>query len=281
MKYQSKFILGFFIMVITLPVFSGILLAAAPAIQILPSRFEILLEPRGKNMQAIKITNHSNEPINLTAITQDWELNEDGSIILMDAGTIPESASGWLRFNPRRFTVPAGKIQIIRFAVTAPPNAKPGEYRTSLVLVTENSYEMKDGFNYRPKFVIPVYINIPEIKRGGELNEVKIKLNEMGDYTVEGILYSAGNAHLRVAGEYFFINEEGETVKTGNLGKKVILPDHKERFKIDLGSEFDKGAYIFKLIWRYIPAFYLEGKLDEYPEGQEAIINELEFKVGS
>lgn len=253
--------------------------ASVPAIQITPSRFELLVEPRGKNVQTIRISNMYNEDLKLVVTTHDWDMSEEGGLILHEPGGTEKSASSWVRFNPKKFTVAPGKTQFVRFSVSVPPNVEPGEYRTSFVMVTEDKYKMEDGFYLRPTFAILVYVNVPAINRTGEVTDVKVTTSENGFYFLEGQIHSTGNAHLRITGEYVLKNSQGKEVKNEEIGKKLILPDRRDSFKINLGDLVESDTYSVKLIWHYLPAFYMEGQLDEYSEGLEGIVEEFSFTL--
>lgn len=261
-----------------LVIYSGEIAASSPTIQVEPSRFEILLKPRGKDIQSIKIKNHDHNPLKLMIYTQDWSLNEMGRILLLEPGAEKNTAADWLRFNPKAVNIQAGGIQYIRFSVNVPPGIKSGEYRTSLILTTANKYQMNKDFSYQPKIMIPIYINIPEIKRKGEIREVKVKVNDRGNYFLNGEIFSLGNAHLRIDSEYFLFDEKNNTVDANQLPKKVILPGSKEIFAIDLGK-LERGTYTCKIVWDYIPALYMGGGNDEYSEDKDYLIKQIKFDV--
>lgn len=271
--------LKYLLVILFVCLISFIVEASAPVIQITPSRFELLVEPRGKNVQAMKISNMYNEDLKLVVTTHDWDMSEEGNLILHDPGTTEKSASSWIRFNPKKFTVAPGKSQFIRFSVSVPPNVEPGEYRTSLVMVTEDKYEMEEGFYLKPTFAILVYVNVPEINRSGEVTDVKVTMSEDGLYFLEGQIQSTGNAHLRLTGEYILKDSQGKEVKNEQIGKKLILPDRVDPFKINLGNTLESGTYNVKLIWHYLPAFYMEGQLDEYSGNSEGIVEEFSFSL--
>lgn len=253
--------------------------ASSPTIEIVPSRFEILVEPRGQNVQSLKISNLGKEPITMIATTHDWDMGEDERLLLKDPGTTEKSASEWIRFNPKQFTVQPGQTQFIRFSISVPPNVQPGEYRTSLVLVTEEKFEMKENFFFKPSFAILVYVNVPKIQRKGQLSDVKVTVDDKNTYALEGKIVSLGNAHVRLNGEYFLYNSEGKEIKNEQFGKALLLPGREDLFKVILGADLKPGAYRLKLIWHYLPAFYMDGKLDEYPVNEKGLVKEFSFTI--
>lgn len=252
---------------------------ASPMVEIIPSRFELLVEPRERSIQSIVISNHGKEELTLIASSRDWDMGQTDSLILFDAATTPRSASNWLRFNPRRFTIPSGKTQIIRFAVTAPPQLEAGEYRTAIVLETKEEYEIKDNYYYQPIFAVLVYVNVPEVKRVGELDEIVVTLDDQGNYILNGKLYSTGNAHLRTEGEFLLRDSKGLIVKRERLGKQVVLPGKNIKFKINLGKKLDSGEYQGEILWRYIPAFYLEDQSSEYNKVETELIKKVKITI--
>lgn len=252
---------------------------ASPVVELNPSRFELLLEPRGKSVQSLKISNYGKAPITFTADTKDWDLNQSGSPAFFDPAPRDRSASTWIRFNPRQFTVAPGETQYIRFSISVPPSLQPGEYRTSIVLTTVEQYYLQEGFYYKPNFAILIYINIPQVTRKGEFGEVKLITGPDGTRSVQGEIRSTGNAHLRIGGLYQVENAAGTLVKEGELPRKVILPGRLDIFRFDLGKNLAPGKYKVRIIWNYIPAAYLEGKLTEYPAGQKYMVKELSITI--
>ncbi len=278
MKTRRKVVVLLAFIVLYTFIVSIPLQAALPQFSITPSRFEILLEPRSRTIQTITICNSGTEELNLTALTQDWELDEKGKLVLLEPATSARSASNWLRFNPKNIKVGPEKEQIIRFAVTAPPEVEPGEYRTAILLTTDETFTAEAELNIRPQFAILLYINIPAIKRRGVIENLEISTDDTGTYLARGEIMATGNAHLRVTGAYSLQNNDGQEVKTELLDKKVILPGQSDSFSLQLGV-LEKGTYKLQLSWYYISAYYMEGELNEYPDGGEALVKEFEFEV--
>ncbi len=278
MKSKRQVVLILIIMVLCIVIINNPLKAALPQFRVSPSRFEILLEPRARTIQTINISNSGMDELNLTALAQDWDVDKNGDLVLMEPATSPRSASNWIRFNPKSIKVEPEKEQVIRFAVTAPPDVEPGEYRTAILLTSEETFTSDAEINIRPQFAILLYINIPEVKRTGEIEKVEISVNDEGMYFAKGDIKSTGNAHIRITGEYSLQNNRGQEVSGSVLDKKVILPGNKDDFNINLGA-LEKGTYKLNCSWYYIPAFYMEGELYEYPTGGEALVKEFEFEV--
>ncbi|HLV10127.1 MAG TPA: hypothetical protein VKY40_07960 [Halanaerobiales bacterium] len=279
-KYLLK--INFFLVCVLAFICSPILEASgpvSPALKIIPSRVELLIEPRGREVQSINISNYGTEELTLTAHTSDWNIDETGKLVLLEQGDSERSASAWLRFNPREFSIPSGKTQIIRFSVSLPPEVEPGEYRMAVVLETKERYEVEENIFYRPVYALLVYINVPEVERRGEVKELKIIEESKGNYLLEGEIASSGNAHLRVEGIFNLKDEEGLIVNSKMLGKRVVLPGKKEAFQILIDEEISSGEYTAEIIWKYQPAFYMKGKLAEYPSGERELIKKIKFKL--
>ena len=298
MKFLSKTLglIFLFICLLLGPMHSGTLLAASPqsaqkssqqpgqvsssaAIEINPSRFELLLAPQGKSVQSMKITNRGKEPVTFTVEAKDWDLPGGSNPTFAEPAPRNQSASAWLRFNPRQFTVAPGETQYVRFSMTVPPNCQPGEYRTALLLTTEQEYSMQDGIYYKPTFAVLIYANLPKITRAGEMTGLKLLTSENGNHTIAGEIRSTGNAHLRLSGQYSIENSSGAIITEGALTRKVILPDRSDSFAIALDQNLPSGKYKIKVIWNYVPAIYMEGKLNEYPLGQKSLTQELTFSI--
>lgn len=276
---QFKFFVVMLILYVSFFMVSLPISASSPMVEITPSRFELLVEPREKSIQTISVVNHGQEELTLMATCQDWDMDETDSLILLDAVSTQRSASNWLRFNPRQFTIPPGEAQIIRFAVTLPPQAAAGEYRTAIVLETKEEFELSESFYYQPIFAILVYVNVPEVKRIGHLSEITVTIDDQDNYLLHGRLSSAGNAHVRAEGEFRLRDQHGLIVKNEKLGKRVILPGKNLDFQLNLGNDLMKGEYQGEILWRYIPAFYLEDDVNEYQIDQKELHQTVKFTI--
>ena len=278
MKKDKKIVLCFTIIFFFLIFINKLSTAAMPQFQIRPSRFELFLKSRQRNIETIKIKNMGEKTLKLVATAKDWDIDSKGDLKLKEGETTPRSASNWIRFNPKKIKVEPGKTQFVRFSITVPPNVEPGEYRTTILLTAQKKFTSpKAQIQIQPQFATLVYTNIPEVIRKGEIKGVKIEVDKK-NYYAKGNIYSKGNAHLRITGEYILKNSKDEKVITGDMGKKVILAGDEDQFIADLGK-LEKGSYNLELIWHYIPAFYMKGKIDEYPGEEENLVKKYKFSV--
>ncbi len=281
---ENKYLFQIYLLLVFMVAFvcSPLLYASglvSPTLKIVPSRIELLIEPRGREVQSINISNYGNEEVALVAHTHDWDIGEKGSLVLLESGKVSRTASAWLRFNPRKFSIPSGKTQVIRFAVSLPPEVEPGEYRTAIVLETKERYEMEDNIFFRPVFALLVYVNVPEVQRRGEIKGLKVSTDSNDNYLIEGEIVSTGNAHLRIEGVLNLKDEEGLIVDSKLLGNRVILPGREEPFRVVIDEKIISGKYIAEVIWKYLPAFYMKGELGEYPSDEKELIKKIKIKV--
>lgn len=270
----AMLLLGIILTFLSLPIS-----ASSPMVEITPSRFELLIEPRGRSTQMISISNHGQKNLTLIATCSDWDIDETDSLVLLDEVTTSRSASNWLRFNPRQFTIPAGETQIIRFAVTVPPQIAGGEYRTAIVLKTKEKYQLNANNYYQPIFAILVYVNIPEVNRVGELADLIVTIDDQKNYILNGKLSSQGNAHVRAEGEFVLKDVNGLKILQERIGKRVVLPGKHIDFRLNLGNDLKSGEYQGEVFWRYIPAFYLEDDLSEYNLTEKELSKQIKFTI--
>lgn len=278
MRSYSKLIIVVLLCLISISIIGIPAYASNFKLHITPSRFEILTDPGRTSYHSIQLTNHGQKPLDLKVGALDWDLDENQKLILKEPQSLKNSASNWFRFNPRNFSIESGQDQILRFSVTPPPNAKPGEYRTCLYLYTDQTFTMENGVSFTPTFVVVMYINIPDIRRQGELGDLSLLESEEGLY-LEGQIYSTGNAHIRLAGNYTIKDEKGTVIAEDKLSQKVVLTGGKQKYCIPLGKDLNSGDYKITINWDYIPAFYMKGELNEYSDNQRGLDKEFSFTI--
>ncbi len=277
MKF-NKYLLCFALIFIFIFLISSLTFAYTPNFQIKPSRFELLLGPRERTIETINIINEGEKKINFSLKSRDWQLTKTGDIDLMEPSALPRSASNWLRFNPKNIEISPGESQVVRFSIAVPPKVESGEYRTAILLSTEKKFAEDLKINIKPQFAILVYVNIPDIKRYGKIKNIEVKANEYGEYKLGGKVDSLGNAHLRITGSYVLKNKEDEIIKEKELKKMVIPAGGSEKFGDNMGF-LSPGKYNLKIDWFYIPALYMDGNYDEFPDGKNLMSREYEFVI--
>lgn len=81
----------------------------------------------------LTVSNEGSTPVVMRASVTDFWYNADNEKVFAAPGTAPRSASDWVEFVPRDFTVPAmgsGKVSVV---ITPPPDASGGYYAVVFV----------------------------------------------------------------------------------------------------------------------------------------------------
>lgn len=210
-----------------------------------PARFEFLIPPGYRHTDALVVSNTYEHEIRLKAKVYDFDVDEEGNVITLQANTTLLSCASWIKFNPREFRISPGERQVVRFTVHAPLDAISGEHRC--VIVFETLPAAKQGaVGVVLNVGVVIYAAVPEIKRSCKINNIEV-------YYEKGILefmvefYNSGNARFRGKGEYKIKNNKGEIVFEDKFPYFTVMPDKVLLIPLEKEIELTSGNYTLSL----------------------------------
>lgn len=239
---------------------SGIISAT---VRIEPARIIINALDNTRSTGMIEVINNGEEEIELTAILNDWALDERDALVVFDAGETDYTLENLIKFNPKKFTLAPGKKQIVRFTVAPPRNLNISKERRGVVFferemdyidaATGSRVKSQIGtvIYYIPKDVVykfnflglRVYKTIPELPQW-------ILLNIRND----------GDAHLRYFPSYKVVNSKNEVIMEASFDQFLILPKNERQFSFYLEERLPVGEYKILLTFN----FYNNDQVAEY-----------------
>ncbi len=169
-----------------------------------PPRFELKGKPGEKVREVVQIGNTGNDIGEYVLRTADWDLNEQGGIIIHGDALQAGSCRPWVRIERRRLKLPPGGRKNYRFEIHIPPDAPAGECRFALLVASPPESdlfaEMGDiRFPITGQIAVVVYVGVGDAKPDLQFQEVR--LQEVNGRPVPvAIFHNVGNAHGRPEG---------------------------------------------------------------------------------
>lgn len=216
-----------------------------------PGKFILSIKPGERVTNTITVRNESNRATLVKAVVYDWTLNDQDQMITSQLGSRKDSLNGLIKFNPRVFTLEPSGSQLVRFTLTAPKDASPGELR-GIVYFEEESQVTDNGVNAKLVTQVgsTIYLGITPLKLQIRLLAAKTVLTSTG---VSGVIKvrNEGPFHARYAINYKVINEKNELATEGETPEKILLPGFEREVSFPVEGEFPPGKYTLMLTMKF------------------------------
>ena len=211
-----------------------------------PARFELEMTPGTETTVVVSLDyralGSSRQAVRIVASLNDWNITRDGRVEYYRANSRPNSASPWLIYSPGEAAVTPGTVHQIRVTISVPPNARPGDHLTALI-IEQRPENIKFDQNVRQMIVryrmaSVFYIKVGALTRQGGFD------NLLAESTPDGIvvtptLTNAGNSVIRPISSVKVLDVEGKVV--ADLAEIEQLP-------ILAGSGSNRGVLIAKTL---------------------------------
>lgn len=241
-KLLTAIILCTFIMTPAVPA----LAAGYQPLRVEPSRFIFEGKPGEQLTGSIVVTNRGTDVTTPKAILRDWTLDFDNRLVVVEGGTLDSTLSGWIKFNPRQFTVGPRETQIVRFTIKIPGDATPGERRGMITFEQTVPYtDQLAGATARVQVTSTIYVAVLPIERTCELVKSEIRFDDKPSLTTIAIdLSGTGNGHFRGTGVYeIFKDGEQDRFIRGAFEPLVVMPQVTTRFFGAWKGRLEPGKY--------------------------------------
>ena len=250
--------------------------------EIEPARFELLVSPGRASTGAIIVKNTGDQPMLVSTVTCNWDMNEAGESTFDIQEPKNDSCAGWLTFNPRKFRVEAGKQQIVRFGVTPPLNCKIGEYHGAIQFQTQPVITDQNSTLSMGNVMVTMYTALPGVQRSG-----RVVSGQATYFPQQKVINSAleveslGTAHIRFTGIFVVRNSSGQYVGEGTYVGNVVFPGKKRILQGYSQLDLAPGKYTVESILKFeSPLYTSQNKLlSEYLDGQTQLDFQAEFVV--
>lgn len=214
---------------------------------------------------SIRVRNTGSDPIRLKAYVSNWSLDEGGGLQISDE-PLPQGIAEQVRFNPKEFEIAPNDSQVVRLAISLPPEATVGEYRGMLFFedLKPQSQRLALPQGYGASVQIKQRLGIAMyVYKGSPVSSPKLatfQCNlENGKLMSRIQLENPGTKHLRLSGSILFSQEDSSghwkpfrEVPVNDLRDIIVLPQTARTLQQLLaptpeGGSFPPGHYSAEL----------------------------------
>jgi hypothetical protein len=151
--------------------------------------------------------------------------------------------NGYIKFNPRIFTLEPGASQLVRFTVAAPKSGFAGELRGMVFF--EEETPLSDG-GVHAKLITEVgstiYAAIDPIQLKLQLASVKV-VEVNGRISAALNIRNEGSSHVRYRIAYKVVNAKNALIAQDQVQEKILLPGFQREISFPVTGDFPIGKY--------------------------------------
>ena len=231
-----------------------------------PPRVEVEMNNKGRS-QTINITNFGSQAVEMRAFVRTWAMNENNELV--DIQSSDQSLDQWIAFTPSRFTIPANKVQTVRFAIR--PKVKPpnGEHRAIIYFeeIPPQNKQNSPAVTTIARMGVVIYAYSGEVKRVAVINSINVDAQANAIKAVFDVS-NTGNAYVRLKGQYAIwaaasypgakatqpIISSGNSAKLpqnvlsiGDLSLPPVLPANRRRLVLPITQKLPPGNYVLDI----------------------------------
>ena len=228
---------------------------AVPRLSITPvgvegNFFDIVLSPGEQRQLTVELGNFGAETVEARTYAADVRTVSNGGFDAELAGEPVSGTTTWLDYPDETFELAAGERRQRDVTVTAPADAQPGEYITSLVIQNAEPVALGDatpgagfGFNQVLRQVIAVAIEIPGPREPGlEIGEATYQTTAAGA-ALQVAVTNAGNVHLSPDAEIVLRTVDGGEVTRASVEMGSFYTETATTIAIGLLQPLEPGEY--------------------------------------
>lgn len=204
----------------TLTAIVAVLCAASPAaattIRIDEARVRLEMAAGETKTGQIHVSNPTDGPVAVKIYTEDWEYLDSGNgdKDFFPAGTLPNSASPWLTYNPNQVTIEAFGKATIDYTVTVPSGVDGGTRYSILFFETSlgtGQDEAGASVSVAGRIGSLFYVDIAgQVRREGRVERIEFTPGAGNrPAIIRPIFTNTGNTSLAVEGEFILMDSEG------------------------------------------------------------------------
>lgn len=215
-----------------------------------PARIEVEILPGGEKTVGFRIESPpSDAPVQgrLMLSLTDWNIDEQANVSYLDPGSLPDSACPWIVFSPAAVNISSGESQLVRITVRVPESARPGVYRSG-ILVQERppATPPKPGEHvlyFRFRYAFTLYVIVPPVAGRGELLDVRLE-EGAGGVALVCRMQNTGSRHVRPRISWSIRDGEQQPVAVlKNKESTVLLPFSTVTVRFPVAGSLPPGRY--------------------------------------
>lgn len=230
----------------------------AYAAKVTPVRFDVSIAPGASKEFVLNITGSKGEyNQNLMIYASDLFMNRNGALSFTRRES-RISAVNWIKTETEEISLMEDQSKQIKFKISVPLGAKPGEYYAVVMVDPKEFTKVKDkdralALQMKTRVAVVIILDVPGriYQKDGEIVEVKVNGTD-SLVSVISTFKNLGNIHLDVVGEGVIRSADGRM----NYGKFLfkapgssqkeafVFPDAMRDFEGVLERPLPKGEYL-------------------------------------
>lgn len=198
--------------------------ASAATIRIDEARVRLDMKAGETKTGQVHITNPTDATVTVKIYTEDWEYLDtgNGDKDFFPAGTLPNSASSWITYNPSQITIePFGK-KSVDYSVSTPAEVGEGTRYSILFFETalgEGKNEEGASVTVAGRIGSLFYVDIAgTVRREGKIEQLKFSPGKGNRPAVINTVFkNTGNTAISLEGEFVLMDAAGEVKARGKM----------------------------------------------------------------
>lgn len=258
---------------------------------IVPDIVEISLGKGGTRVFHIAIANYSdNASFDFKIYISDMDINRDGSVQYVTAGSGFRSCSKWLDIQNKEIRIAPGETEKIVYKLSLPASLPAGGYYSAIMCEIVNKINPSKGkYDVVTRFAIPIIatvyggkiekrISLEEFSVNTALdknqtkedNEAETEDNKDDTGDSKGLYFKAiinneGNIHLKARGKFTIFTKELKKVAELGIDEALVFPEHLRDFVATHKKPLMEGDYLVRATFRY--------------KGQKPLVKEIPLSI--
>jgi hypothetical protein len=189
-------------------------------------RFKYTVNAGETKQDDAKVSNPTNQPINVEVLGRDGEITSDGAFTVISNSLENQKAGKWIQLDQTKYNVPGTTATKVPFKVVVPGDATPGEYYAGLSVIETGDANAQSSGNVtvKTRVAVKMFITVRgDLQANTDVKSLNIIDPSDSDFNIERAKYGA------IGRENMYVRYEAEN--TGNLflrlatKYKVTLPD--------------------------------------------------------
>lgn len=228
---------------------------AQGAVGVQPNAVILEAAPGETVTQELRIDNPGTTTLNLAVYPGDWQYDGSGQVAYFPAGTLEESAAGWLAFDGSDITLDSRGSATLTYTVTVPAGAAPGTHWAALFV--EGTRPGAEGANplasFRIRTAHMVYVNVPPLSSDGLITGILGSPPESaeGPYSMQLDYLNQGNSVQILNGLVEIRRSDGSVWDTVTVERQVALPGMVKPLHMELYGPLERGEYLALAVLNY------------------------------
>jgi len=233
------------------PVLLALLASAAlgQSLGLAPAEVQTTFVPGQPFQFEVSVSNDGPNPVVMRTTVTDFWYNEKNEKIFGPPGTLPRSASDWIEFLPRNFTVPAHGANKVKVTITPPFDVAGGYYA---VLFLESKPELvKEATAQNKALYANIRLGSLILLTAAKTAHESIGISEATlsppaanqNLNLKFLLANNSNTHLFPQPRIAVLNARNEVVARAESESRRFLPGQKDWIEVPWAGVLPPGNY--------------------------------------